>query len=146
MLSADRGSPSPRRSYGKLRRNKGLDEARTDSMASSSADGDDGIESGGLRASVDGAMDKVKKRVRRLSVDDRNVDGESGPRRLSKILSRRKRSPIKDGLSSDMQRNLSSDSGFGNMDLSANRSDSSLLLNESGRSSLLTEDNSDHDV
>lgn len=136
MAAAD-VEPSPRGSLSKLRRNKAPTNSSSHSLLTGSADGDDSSEGAGLRASVDAAIDKVKQRARRRSVDDRCGSEESSGNRLSSLLARRKRSPKKS--SSGLERHLSAQSGGS---LSGNHSDSS-LVDESGRSSLLTDDNSD---
>lgn len=140
MPATELGKPSPRGALSKLRRNKGLADASTNSVASAPVEGDDSSESTGLRASMDAAFGKVKERTRRKSVDDRRGSEDTSAKRLSGLFPRKKRRESKD--KPGLERNLSAPSGDESLFLSDNRSDSS-LLNGSGRSSLLTEDNSD---
>jgi len=120
----------------------------TNSLVSTSADDDDDSTnntnhalsgSGGLRASVDAAMDKVKERTKRSGEERRGSQDSTGKRRLSSLIPRRKRSSVP-----DLPRNSSAQSGdLGEGVFSVgNRSVTSLLAG-SGRSSLLTDDNSD---
>lgn len=136
-MAATDVEPSPRGSLSKLRRGKGPTNSSSHSLLAGSPDGDDSSEGAGIRASVDAAIDKVKQRARRRSVDDRRGSEESSGKRLSGLFPRRKRSPNKG--SSGLERHLTAQSGGS---LSGNHSDSS-LVDESGRSSLYTDDNSD---
>lgn len=140
-----------------LRKDKEIDQASTNSLASSSDNGirmsgifqDDTSEIVGLRASIDSAIDKVKERTRRRpSVDDRGLEirDSDDSRLLSTIVQKTKRK-VKKGLKvadADSERNLSMDSGSrlgaSELELGGNRSESSLLQYGSGRSSLLTDD------
>ena len=79
----------------------------------------------------------------RKSVDDRRGSNDSG-RRLSTLLSGR-RNKLKKTTSTDLEKHLSVNSSSGNLELSGNRSDSSLGLAGSGHSSILTDDNSDQE-
>jgi hypothetical protein len=152
------GAPSPRGGplglSKLLRKDKGNVEASTNSLASSSDNGayapgysqDGASESSGLRASMESAIDKVKDRTRRQSVHERRPErrGSDDSRRLSTLVSKTKRK-VKKGLKvadADTERNPSVDSGsrLGYSELEGNRSDSSLYLYGSGRSSLLTDD------
>lgn len=138
-----------------LRKDKTNVETSTSSLGSSSDNGaniapgnlpEDVSESNsGLRASMESAIDKVKERARRRSVDDRGLERRESDdsRRLSTLVSKTKRK-VKKGLKvadADTERNLSMDSGsrLGISELEGNHSDSSLLQG-SGRSSLLTDD------
>ena len=140
------GTPSPR-GVSKLRgRNKGLASTSTSSLPNSSGDSDDassklaprdaGDGNGGLRASVGTAIDKVKDRTRRRSVDDRrNSDDVSGGR-LSALLSKTKRKSKRDDTGDGPDRTFSVDS----VNISpGNRSELS-LVDGSGSSSLFTDD------
>lgn len=98
----------------------------------------------GLRASMESAIDKV--RARRHSVDDRGMEqgGSDDSRRLSTLVSKTKRK-VKKKLKvgdTDSEHALSVNSGsrLDLEELEGNHSDSSLLHYESGRSSLLTDD------
>lgn len=139
MPATEQGTPSPRGALSKLRRNKGPTNASTSSLANGSGDGEDSSEGGGLRASMDAAFEKVKERTRRKSVDDRRGSDDASARRLSSIIPHRKRASKVDA--PGLQRNLSAQSGD-NLSFTGNRSESS-LLDDSGHSSLLTDDNSD---
>ncbi|EME84617.1 uncharacterized protein MYCFIDRAFT_203095 [Pseudocercospora fijiensis CIRAD86] len=132
--------PSPR-ALSKLRsRGKGLVSASTTSLTNSSGDGDDksafsATDTGLLRSSVDAAIDKVKDRTRRRSVDGRRGSDNIPGRRLSTLVSQTKRK-IRGEKASAPERTLSVDSsGF-----DGNQSDSASPLDGSGRSSLLTDD------
>lgn len=111
---------------------------------------DDVSENSGLRASMESAIDKVKERTRRRSVDDRGLERRDSDdsRRLSTLVSKTKRK-VKRSLKvadADSERNTSIDSGSGSrlgtseLELAGNHSNSSLLQYESGHSSLLTDD------
>ncbi|TKA82635.1 hypothetical protein B0A55_00751 [Friedmanniomyces simplex] len=143
MPSTDSGKASPRRALSKLRRNKGP-SVSTNSLASGSGDGEENAENGGLRASMDIAIDKLKERTKRNG-DSRRNSKDDGTSRLAGFLPRRKRGSRQedDGL----ERRLSALSGEASnsnlaLSISGNRSDVS-LPDDSGHSSLLTDDNSD---
>ena len=137
-------TPSPRRTLSKLRRNRSPNNTSSSSLANSTAD--DSSEAGGLRASLDAAVGKVKERTRKSSISDRRGSGESTGRRLTTLLSRRQKSPKPDSLT--LERNLSVQSSYSDngsvLSIPGNKSDSS-LPDDSGRSSLLTDDGSDVD-
>ncbi|KAI7127766.1 hypothetical protein KC352_g31779, partial [Hortaea werneckii] len=120
MPTIEHNTASPRRTLSKLRRNKGVANASTNSLASGSADGDDSSE-GGLRVSMDAALEKVRGRARRL-------------------ISRKKPASKRD--KQGLERNLSAPSGEDSLSISGNRSEGSLL--DSGRSSQFTDDDSEH--
>ena len=131
----------PPRGLSKLRsRGKGIVSASTTSLTNSSGDGDDksalsATDNGLLRSSMDAAIDKVRDRTRRRSVDDRRGSDDVPGRRLSTLVSKTKRK-IKGEKGSEPDRTLSVDS-FG---FEGNQSDSASPLDGSGRSSLLTDD------
>ena len=146
----DQGAPSPRGALSRLRRNKGPANASTNSLASASADDNDSSEGGGgLRASMDATLERVKSRTKRAVEDRRGSNGDDGSsrrgskddsgRRLSNLIPRRKRAS-----KPNLERNLSAHSGDSaeGRSIASNHSDLS-LLDGSGRSSLLTDDNSD---
>ena len=139
MPSTELQTPSPR-NLSRLRRNKDVANASTNSLASGSADGDDSSE-GGLRASMDAALDKVRERARRKSVDDRRGSDDTANRRLSGLFPRKKKASRKG--SRGPERNLSTPAGDDKLSISGNRSESSLL--DSGHSSLFTDDASDQE-
>ena len=149
---------SARGPLAKLRSTKGSINASSNSLASSSGDGDESgnnehkpqslnaTESGGLRASVGSAIDKVKDRTRRLSVDGQ-VDGRGSEdsTRLSSIITRTKRRVRNRSKAPGGSRRGSVDSRLGNdLELEGNQSESSLFAG-SGRSSLLTDDERSED-
>ena len=142
MPSTEGAKPSP---LSKLRRNKDTANASSNSLASGSGDGEGSSESqsgggGGLRSSID----KVKQRTRR-SIDDRRGSADAGTNRLSKLLPRRKRSAKPEdtnGLERELSTLSSADGTLGSLSVSGTRSDTS-LFDDSGHSSLLTDDNSD---
>lgn len=147
-MASDVGTPSPR-GLAKLRsRNKGLVSTSTASLplGGSSGDSDDatsrisgaGDKDGRLLTSTMGnAFDKV--RSRRRSTDDRSSHApEEAEGRLSTLISKTKRKVRRADRGTDLERNLSTDTGV--TELSGNRSDSSLVLGDSGGSSLFTDD------
>ncbi|KAK0894868.1 hypothetical protein LTR02_012076 [Friedmanniomyces endolithicus] len=143
MPSTESGKSSPRRALSKLRRSKGP-SVSTNSLANGSGDSEDNAENGGLRASMDVAIDKFKERTKRNG-DSRRNSKDEGSSRLRSLLPRSKRGSRQedDGL----ERRLSALSGEASnsspaLFISGNRSDVS-LPDDSGHSSLLTDDNSD---
>ncbi|KAH9827673.1 glucosyltransferase, myotubularin and putative membrane-associated protein domain protein [Teratosphaeria destructans] len=138
-MSAAESTP-PRGPLSKLRRNKGLANDSTTSL-SAPVDGDDSSAGGGLKASMEDAVGKLKDKAgRRKSVDDRStstVDEGGGSRRLTKLLPRSRK---KDGLSP--QRIRSGDLRTGSL-LEIRSHSQTSLLDDSGHSSLLTDDTSD---
>jgi len=116
----------------------------TNSLANGSGDSEDNAENGGLRASMDIAIDKFKERTKR-NEDSRRNSKDEGTSRLRSLLPRSKRGSRQeyDGL----ERRLSALSGEASnsspaLFISGNRSDAS-LPDDSGHSSLMTDDNSD---
>jgi len=85
---------------------------------------------------MDAAVDKVKERTRR-SVDEGGGSSDTSGKRLAGLIPRRKKLEVQRSLSTQ-----SGDSGNGTLSISGNRSETS-LPDGSGRSSLLTDDNSD---
>ncbi|KAK1027259.1 hypothetical protein LTR33_017508, partial [Friedmanniomyces endolithicus] len=63
MPSTESGKSSPRRALSKLRRTKGP-SVSTNWLANGSGDSEDIAETGGLRASMDVAIDKFKERTK----------------------------------------------------------------------------------
>ncbi|KAI7287285.1 hypothetical protein KC345_g626 [Hortaea werneckii] len=139
MPTIEHNTASPRRTLSKLRRNKGVANASTNSLASGSADGDDSSE-GGLRVSMDAALEKVRGRARRKSADERRGSDDTTSRRLSGLISRKKPAFKRD--KQGLERNLRAPSGEDSLSISGNRSEGSLL--DSGRSSQFTDDDSEH--
>lgn len=129
----------------RLRRGSGDKNASSTSLANSAA-GD--TADSPVSAVVDATIDKIRSKTRRRSVqadgDDRRGSGES-PSRLSKLLSG-KRSRLRKTPSSDnIQRPLSETSATSNTGLAGYQSDSSIGVEGSGYSSLLTDDNSEQE-
>lgn len=128
---------APRRTLSKFRRRKDNDD---DSPKGSLVEGQDDANTG-LRASIDGAIGKLKDRTRRSS-DDRRGSADSNKdssKRLSMISlskKRRKKSQTED----DSTASVRSPSDVG---ISPSPSQVSLGLEGSGHSSLLTEDSDD---
>lgn len=140
---ADIGTPSLRGgALSKLRRNKdkGLESVSTTSLPGNSGDSDESQpiapDKDGLRASMENAIDKVRGGSRRRSMDDRpkTEDGSGG--KLSTLVSKAKRKVRKGDRDGDLSQITSRGS---DLVLPGNRSESS-LLDESGHSSLLTDD------
>lgn len=141
MPSTETGTSSPRGALSRLKRNKGLVNASNNSLGAGSADGDDYSEGGkGIRASMDAALEKVKDKTKRRSVDDRRGSEDMSSKRLSSFIPGKKRASKKDA--PGLERNLSAQSAGDSVSFISNRSETS-LLDESGHSSLLTDDNSD---
>ncbi|KAK4502643.1 hypothetical protein PRZ48_006069 [Zasmidium cellare] len=140
---ADVGTPSPR-GVSKLRRlkDKGIGNVSTTSLPGTSGESDDspanGTDKEGLRASMENAIDKVRGSSRRRSVDDRSKTEDGQPRKLSTLVSRAKRKVRKGDREGDLSQTTSRESGT-DLVLPGNRSESS-LFDESGHSSLLTDD------
>jgi hypothetical protein len=143
MPTADLATP-PSRGLSRFKRSQGNGENNsTNSLVSSSNSDDPNTESGvGLRPNSSGGIAKLADRIRRKSVDDRRGSVDSG-KRLSSLLPGR-RNKLKRTKSSELSStNVEAESGA--TALTGNQSDSSLAEEGSGRSSLLTEDNSDHE-
>lgn len=143
MSPTEPGTPRGAGALSKLRRGrKGpLENVSTLSVASSLDNGEDS--GNNLRASMDGAFDKLKDRARK-SVDDRRGSGD-GSNRLSTLISGKKKLRRKKD-AADAERTMSNDSTFAgdsNFTLSANPSERS--LSGSGHSSLMTDDYSDNE-
>ncbi|KAK3701386.1 hypothetical protein LTR37_015484 [Vermiconidia calcicola] len=146
MSTTDLPLPAPR-SVSKLRRKLGKNNDSSNSLAESSNDDDPNADAS-RRSSTSGGLGKLKDRMRRKSVDERRRSDDSG-KRLSAIIPDRKSRRLEKEKSSEFERNGSTDSGTGpahpTFMLPTSRSDSSLNLAGSGRSSLLTDDNSEHE-
>ena len=142
MLSTETGTASPRGTLSKLMRNKGKPDASAGTLGAPSADGDDAESHGGLRASVDAAVGKMKDRARRQSVDSRRGSDDttaSPSRRLSNLIPRNRRRSKKAATS--QERNLGAHSTADDaLSLSGSRSETASLLDESGHSSIFTDD------
>jgi hypothetical protein len=142
MSSADAGSTGAG-AFARLRRNKGIANVSSTSLNSSSGDGEEALgttreatpdTSRGLRASIDGALERVRGR---RSVDARPdiEDGSEG--RLTAIVSKtRRRMSTRRGREYEPERAYSVSS----LGLAESRSESSLVLDGSRSSSLLTDD------
>lgn len=143
---ADTGTPPPRAgALSKLRftKDKGIGNVSTTSLPNYSAESDDSPanlpDKDGLRASMENAIDKVRDRTRRRSEDDRQKSDDGQPRKLSTLMSKAKRKVKKGERDAGLSQTTSYESG-NELVLPGNRSDSSLLFDESGHSSLLTDD------
>ena len=143
MPSTDLGAPSPRGKLSKLRRNLGDSNDSSNSLASSSNSEDPNADLTLRPTTSEGVGSKLRDRLRRKSVDDRRESTDSG-KRLSNLIPRRKSKP-KNSTTSDLSQQIIAQPGNGNLNLAGNLSGSSLDLAGSGRSSLLTDGESDHD-
>ena len=142
-MAGEHGTASPR-GLSRLRRDKNLANDSTNSLASASSKdlAAPAMEEGGLRHSMDHALDKVIAKARRSSDDRRGSNDSAGGNRLSALVNRRRKSKQKDAGLTD-SRPISVRSGDSAGDLSSaltagNRSDLS-LADGSGNSSLLTD-------
>ncbi|GAB7353530.1 hypothetical protein MBLNU459_g3971t2 [Dothideomycetes sp. NU459] len=143
MASTDASSlrvDAPRRGLAKLRRRK---DNGSNSSKSSIAEGQDGS-NGGLRASIDGAIEKLKDRRRRSS-DDRRGSGDSlkDPGRRLSTMSLTKRRRRKNRKDDDATPSATYEDNDDDVGISPSPSELSLGLEGSGHSSLLTEDSDD---
>ena len=141
MASTEQPTPSPRSAFFKLRPKDTRNES-TNSLDTSSNSDDLNIDGGSLRPSTSEGSTRFRDRLRRKSVDDRRDSNDSG-RRLSTLLSGRRNKLKKTPSTDNLENRLRPKTSNGNLELSGNRSDSSLGLGGSGHSSLLTDDNSD---
>lgn len=137
---ADSGAATIKQ-FSRLRRGSTDKNASTVSLGTSSAS--DGVDSP-VKTAVDSTLDKIRSRTRRTSVDDRRGSGDSGSK-LSKLLPGKRHRVRKTPSTDNLERPLSGQSGLSN-GLPGNQSDSSIGVNGSGHSSLLTEDASDQEV
>lgn len=148
MPATDPSTP-PLRGLARLKRNPGDNgNDSTNSLVSSSNSDDPTAEAGvGLRPSSAGGIGKLADRLRRRSVDDRRDSADAG-NRLSALLPGR-RNKLKRTKSSDLKVGIGAEDDICQDQLPCglpnNHSDSSLVDGGSGRSSLFTEDNSDHE-
>ncbi|KAK5174752.1 uncharacterized protein LTR77_001835 [Saxophila tyrrhenica] len=146
MSAPDVNTP-PSRGLSRLLRNQGDSKNNsTNSLVDSSNSDDQNPESAvGLRpGSSRGVGERLADRIRRKSVDDRRDSAESAKRLSSFIPSRRNK--LKRNKSSERQAESREPSPVNeSLTLAGNQSDSSLAQEGSGRSSLLTDDNSDQE-
>ena len=91
----------------------------------------------------DGVTGKLRDKLRRKSVDDRRDSADAG-KRLSNLIPSR-RSKRKKDKQDDLDRQTTLDSQTGSLGISGNLSGSSLDLAGSGRSSLFTDGESEHE-
>lgn len=149
MSTLEPPSDTLQRGLSKLRRNrnKDKDSDKGDSNASLAPAQDDS--NGGFRASIDGAIEKLKDR-RRKSSDSRRASIDSlsnnSSGRQSKLPTQLSRKSLGKKAAKDDTSPSESNTGLSERDIALSRSPSelSLGLEGSGHSSLLTED-SDHD-
>ena len=120
---------------------KGNDDLSRTSTANETSSSD----RGGARASIDRALDKFKDNIRSTSEDPEPRRSSSDSKTLSRLISKTKRKRRKERISHDDDGPstvggpiASSDSQT--LDVNANPSAESLGLDQSGGSSLLTED------
>jgi hypothetical protein len=139
-------SPTPRVGVlGRLRRNRGDGQSTASSAASINADADAWPDDSSNQSRTNLTVDKAHSQ-RSLSIDERRSSVDNGTRRLSALLSRKKKKPVEHAESPDLSGSINLGSENGNLSLIDNRSQNSLLdARGSGRSSLFTDDNSDHD-
>lgn len=147
MSTLEPPSDEPRRGLSKLRRSK-KDSDKTSSTSSLTPPQDEGSgSSGGLRASIDGAIEKLKDRRRRSTDERRSSIDSTSNKRLSKLplqlskKSRRKRFSNDDDVETN---DNDDDNNHDDRRLSPSPSELSMGLQGSGHSSLMTED-SDYD-
>jgi hypothetical protein len=148
MPSTELAAPSSRGKLSKVKNALGDSNGSSNSLASSSNSDIPDADLSLRPTTSDGVTGKLRDRLRRKSVDDRrgSQDSELGKReRLSNLISRKK-NQAKNALSSDSDRQLTVDSSSnGNLGIKGNLSSSSLDLAGSGRSSLLTDGESEHE-
>ncbi len=144
MPAPDFSTPPGRELSKLLRRQGDSKNDSSNSLAESSNSDDPNRESGvGLRPTSSRGMERLADRIRRRSVDDRRGSADSG-KRLSSLLPA-KLSKLKRTKSSEEIKAEPTPSND-TLLLTGNQSDSSLAQEGSGRSSLLTDDNtSDHE-
>ena len=127
----------------RLRDKLGDSNGSSNSLGSSSNSDDPNADLTLRPTTSDGVGQKLKDKLRRKSVDTRR-DSEDSGKRLSNLMPRSRRSKPTNVSSSDLlDRQLSVDSNNGNLGL--NLSTSSLDLAGSGRSSLLTDGESENE-
>jgi hypothetical protein len=143
MPSTDSSAPSTRGTLARLRDKLGDSNESSNSLASSSNSDDPNADLSLRPTTSDGVAGKLRDKLRRRSVDNRR-DSEDSGKRLSNLMSRSRKSKSKNALSSDLDRQLSVDSNNGNLGISG-LSTSSLDLAGSGRSSLFTDGESEHE-
>ncbi|KAK5118279.1 hypothetical protein LTR62_002792 [Meristemomyces frigidus] len=140
MPSTSPPHPSPLGALGKLRRNNKTNDSNG-SLHGSSGDNEEAPEN--ASRTLRGSFDKGKERLRK-SIDDRRNSGDGTSKSLSKLLARRKRSPDKDSASPGRALSaISFNSYEESLTISGNHSNAS--FDDSGHSSLLTDDNPDHE-
>jgi hypothetical protein len=139
-------SPTPRVGVlGRLRRNRGDGQSTASSAASINADADAWPDDSSNKSRPKLTVEKAPSQ-RSLSIDERRGSDDNGARRLSALLTRKKKKPAGHADSPDLSGSISLGSENGNLSLIDNRSQNSLLdARGSGHSSLFTDDNSDHD-
>lgn len=145
MSTLEPPSDALHRGLSKLRRNRDKDSDKSDSNASLAPAQDES--NGGFRASIDGAIEKLKDRRRKSSESRRaSIDSLSNSGRQSKLPTQLSRKSLGKKAAKDDTSPPDSNTGLSERDIGLSRSPSelSLGLEGSGHSSLLTED-SDHD-
>lgn len=139
MASPDIEGGATFKQFSRLRTGSTDKNASNVSLGTSSAS--DGLESP-VKTAVDSTLGRIRSRTRRKSVqaeDDRRGSGDSGSR-LSKLLPGKRHRVRKTPSNDNLNRPLSA-CATGSNGLPGNHSDSSIGINGSGHSSLLTDDN-----
>ena len=134
------GGPAALPKFSRLRRGSSDKNASTASLGTSSGTSD-GMENK-TKPGMDSTFERLRSRTRRGAAqtdDERRGSGDSG-RRLSKLMPGKRGRPKKTPSSENLERPLSAYSS-----LPGNQSDSSIGVNGSGHSSLLTDDNSEQE-
>jgi hypothetical protein len=139
-------SPTPRIGVlGRLRRNRGDGQSTAPSAASINTDADAWPDDSSNKSRSNLTVEKAHSQ-RSLSIDERRGSVDNGSRRLSALLSRKKKKPAENAESPNLSGSINLGSENGNLSLLENRSQNSLLdARGSGHSSLFTDDNSDLD-
>jgi hypothetical protein len=130
---------------GRLRRNRGVGQSTTSLTASITDDTDTRPDDSSNKSRTNLTVEKAHSQ-RSLSVDERRSSIDAPGRRLSALLTRKKKKPTEHAGSPSLSGSVNLGSELGSLSLGDNRSQSSLLdARGSGRSSLFTDDNSDHE-
>lgn len=143
MPSTELAAPSPRGTFAKLRDALGDSDGSSNSLVSSSNSDHPDAPLSHRPTTSDGVTGRLRDRLKRKSVDERRGSQDLGEK-LSNLISRG-RSKAKKAQAEHLDHQLSVDSGTGGLGISRNLSGSSLDLAGSGRSSLLTDGESEHE-
>lgn len=153
MDKSPRASPSPERTVfpqGLLSRSKKVMNGPDDSTNALSVDTSGSNERGGLRASVDRGLDRLRDKTRTSSDTDRASSMDSG-RKMSRLVPRRSKRRKKD-ISMDKKQSTDNpspapfkNSNNSKLNIQSGNASTESFNDKSGGSSLLTED-SDSDM